>query len=120
MAISDKDMQDLARVLSASMGLKPKAKAGLLHVVETHGEEFRMTAVQRDVIYGRIRDLGNLFWLNWLIRQETMHVFGVMEALSDDELMALMSKIQRAQECREEGVAFNEVPGLMKSSHADF
>ncbi|HEL5052595.1 MULTISPECIES: hypothetical protein [Stenotrophomonas] len=120
MGISDVELQEMARMISSSMGLKPRAKEGLLRVVGAQGDEHRMSALQRDVLYRRIRDLGNLFWLNWLIRQETMHVHGVMETLSDSELLGLLSKMQRAQECREEGVAFTEIPGLVRPGAEGF
>lgn len=108
---------ELAAQLAASMGIKTGAARPRLWAVPTGGQPAAgMTALQRDVLYGRIRDLGNMYWLKWLIRQETMHVFGVMESLTDDELNALLAKMERARECREEGIGFDEVPGLVKGS----
>jgi hypothetical protein len=74
-----------------------------------------LSALQRDVLYSRIKDLGNLYALNWLIRQETMHVLGVMECLSDDELTELLAKMERGLEARMDGVAFEEV-GLVRGA----
>lgn len=105
-------MRQLALQVAAASGVKANAKGRRLTVV---GEEPTpgLSALQRDVLYARIRDLGNMYWLNWLIRQETAHVLGVLECLSDDELQALLAKMERGRDARVEGVAFDEV-GLVK------
>lgn len=107
----DKDLaKEIAAVVAERAGVH-RAKRKLRVV----GEESvpGMTAMQRDVLYSRIRDLGNLYYLKWLVRQETMHVMGVMECLSDDELTALLAKVERGVEARMDGVAFEEA-GLVK------
>ncbi|KIQ21572.1 hypothetical protein RT95_20730 [Xanthomonas campestris] len=112
-------MQEVSRKIAVSLGVKLKPAPSHLSVV-TQGNPNGLTALQRDVHYARIRDLGNMYWLNWLIRQETMHCDGIMECLGDEELMSLLRKMQRAKDCREEGVGFDEVPGLVKAIQPEY
>jgi hypothetical protein len=113
MGMTDRQLQELAEQVAVTMGkAKPKPRLAL---VEPEAPPEGMSALQRDVVYSRIRDIGNLYWLNWLIRQETMHVLGVMECLSDDELTALLGKMERGMEARMDGVPFEEV-GLVRGA----
>lgn len=116
MAISDRDAQKLAEEIAASMGIKTKHKRRLV-VVPAAGlpEEDGLTALQRDALYARIRDLAHLYRLDWLIRQECMHVNGIMECLPDQELQDLLGKMDRAVEAIMDGVAFAEV-GLVRGA----
>ena len=113
MGMVDKQLQEMAQAVAQAIGVKTGRKVRRLAVVED--APAGMTALQRDVLYSRIRDIGNLYWLNWLIRQETMHVLGVLECLPDDELTALLCKMERGMEARMDGVPFEEV-GLVRGA----
>lgn len=105
-------MRKLALQVAAMAGVRTGKPRRHLAVV---GEDPSpgLTALQRDTLYARIRDLGNLYWLNWLIRQETRHVHGVLECLTDAELEALAERMERGRECRVEGIPFDDA-GLVR------
>lgn len=73
-----------------------------------------LDSVSRMVMTARIRDLGRMYSLGWLVRQETRHVSGQIECLPDDELIRLQWLLERARECCVEGVGFDEA-GLVRN-----
>lgn len=113
MGMTDQQIHELAAQVAAAMGkAKPQPRLAL---VDPAASPPGLNALQRDVLYSRIRDLGNLYSLNWLIRQETMEVLGVIECLTDDALVDLLAKMQRGVEARMDGVPFEEV-GLVRGA----
>lgn len=114
--MNSQQRRELAKHLAKQLGA-PQSEKGTNRHLSVVGSPVAdgLSAMERDVLYSRIRDLGNLYWLNWLIRQETMHVLGVMECLSDEELGVLLAKMERGVEARMDGVAFDEV-GLVRGA----
>lgn len=97
--------------IAAKVGLKAGKAPSLLRVVESADDG--MNALQRDVLYTRIRHLEQQYSLGWLVLQETMHVHGIIECLSDDELNGLLTTLGRAVEAIYDGVPFVEI-GLVR------
>lgn len=114
MAASKREMQQMAAAVAKAMGLQAGKPRRHLVAVDDQSPE-RLNALQRDVLYSRIRDLVEQYHLGWLVRQETMHVMGIIECLPDDELTALLGKVERGVDAVMDGVAFVEV-GLVKGT----
>jgi hypothetical protein len=121
MAMSREKLRELAQQMAECMGVPAREQPQLRGLApgDVHVEpNSRLSAEERCVLFDRITDLANLYSLGWLVRQESARQKGVLEALTDRELVALVRKLERARQAREEGIGFDEV-GLVKDSILD-
>lgn len=69
-------------------------------------------SVTRDAHLQRIRYLARAYDLRWLVEQATFDRPGI-DNLGDQEIVALHSDLDRAMECRRDGVSFEDA-GLVR------
>ena len=110
-AVDRSKVERLAAMIEAAMA--PREEGPALRVVRDEPRERSwLQPFERDMRYSLIRDLARLYDLWWLVRRETEHVDGVMEQLTDADLIGLHATMRRAQDCILEDVGF-DVAGLL-------
>jgi hypothetical protein len=75
-----------------------------------------MDGVSREAHYRRIRYIASAYRLQWLVDQATFDIANI-EDLPDDQLSDLLRDMDRARECPQEDVSYEEA-GLIRRSHA--
>lgn len=78
----------------------------------------RFDSITRDSHLQRIRYLAKGYGLRWLIDQATFDRPG-MDSLEDDELVALHRDMDRAMECRRDGIPFEDADLVRSLSPAE-
>lgn len=107
-------LQALASLISQELDkAPPRPKLRLIRRSDLEPAPEGMDPLTRNMHYQRIRDMARMYWLAWLVRQETEHVGGTIECLSDPELLELRAKMEKAWECRVEGISFDDA-GLVR------
>lgn len=102
-------------MIEAKVAKRVPAKKPKLTVVGKERVVPGEAADQREQLLSRIRDFARMYWLAWLVRQETAHVGKVLEDFTDDELGELMRKMERGRDCRNEDIAFDDA-GLIRGT----
>lgn len=106
--------QRAQRKLGRKVSLRVVGRDNLRRELPAAPELSSIDPATRDFMYARIRDLARMYWLAWLVRQETAGV--AVECLEDDALRDLLKKMETARECRVEGIGFDEA-GLVKEQN---
>lgn len=114
MALSKERLRELAGEMAAAMGLpeRPRPALRVVDEREFHSQPRTMDAVTRDAHMQRIRYLARGYNLRWLVDQATFDRPG-LEHLEDHEIVSLHKDLDRAMECRRDGVSFEDA-GLVR------
>jgi hypothetical protein len=102
------------RELGAKAAMRVVTPENLRFVVPAAPEPGYLDGPTRDAYFSQIRDRARMYWLQWIVRQECHHHGRTLEELDDDQLIVLARKMEQAWQCRVEGIAFDEVPGLVR------
>lgn len=117
MSISDDRLRELAEKMAAVMeGERAKPKLRLVDLPARKPRDVGMDDISRDAHYKRIRYLASAYKLQWLVDQATWEVANI-EDLPDAELIELLRDMDRARECPEFDVSYEE-RGLVRRSSA--
>lgn len=109
--VDEQLVKRLVAVIGGELGVSTSRP--LLRVVG--GTDVGLGEPGRELVIARIKDLARMYWLAWLVRQETAHAGKALEDFSADELADLMHKMERGHTCRVEGIAFDDA-GLVRGS----
>lgn len=100
----------MAAVLQNERG-KPALR--LVDLPPRPAREIGMDPIQREAHYRRIRYMAGAYRLQWLVDQACFECLDI-EQLSDDALIALTGDMDRARECPEFDVSYEE-RGLVRN-----
>lgn len=110
--LNEREELDRLAEMLAKRAERKRAGKPALRLVEREDLKPKRTdeldPITRSGMIDRIRDLARMYWLAWLVRQETASVQGVLECLEDDALSALLQKMEKGRKCRVEGTGFDE------------
>ena len=120
------DLQQEVERLAEVVALRAKRKLGrksslrMVGVANLHKEvpgapaPGLLDGPTRAVYFSQVRDRSRMYWLQWIVRQECAHYGRTLEEMEDEQLIALAKKMEQGWQCRVEGIAFDEVPGLVR------
>jgi len=113
--MSDKGkLEALARMIASELGEVPeKPKLRLVELPQRKPRDIGMDDVSREMHYRRIRYYASAYKLQWLVDQATWECTNI-EDLSDEELVELHRDMDRARECPENDISYEE-RGLIRS-----
>ena len=107
-------LEALARLIKAELGSAPeRPKLRLVDLPPKPVREDSMDPLQREAHYRRIRYLAGAYKLQWLVDQACFERLNI-EDLSDDELIKLHQDMDKARECPEFDVSYEE-RGLVRN-----
>lgn len=104
-------MEELVKLLRERVRNAPPGRPRL-RIVRPGPAEPELDATARRAHVKRIRWMARAFRLQWLVDQETFRV-GSIDHLEDAALVALLSDMERARECLQDGVSFEDA-GLLR------
>lgn len=108
----------LVALIEEGLGVPAPRRTNLRVVRNAADSRARFDATVRASHLQRIRYLARAYDLQWLVLQATFGQTG-LDALSDDELLALHADLDLAIDCISEGTAFEEVGLVRKLSQVD-
>lgn len=97
-------------------GERAKPSLRLVELPTRPARETGMDDIQREAHYKRIRYLASAYKLQWLVDQATWNCANI-EDLSDEDLIELHADMDRARECPQDDVSYEEA-GLVRTRRA--